>query len=221
MIHANKRARLKEMWEADIVRSKIVDELGLSVRQVRGLCDAMGLEKRQNPVKASTKHPRRDRYAEQARKVAKQAEMPLAGVGWTEHENAILRQQWPTGMPAKDIGALIGRTGNAVQTRASEMRLERRRAEAVALVRTLPLLECETLYGPLGAFVPVSLGPVPPAKTCQWPVNGKPESLFCDALDLMDGRSYCPEHCAVAFTGFEHGNLAWWVRGPRAGFGVE
>ena len=39
------------------------------------------------------------------------------------------------------------------------------------------------------------------AKTCQWPIGhpGQPGFRFCGAADVVPGKPYCKEHCAVAY----------------------
>jgi GcrA cell cycle regulator len=64
--------------------------------------------------------------------------------------------------------------------------------------------------------------PIPRARTCQWPFGEprEPGFRFCDAPDVVPGRSYCQDHTREAYCGYADGNLAWWVRGPSSALGV-
>lgn len=46
--------------------------------------------------------------------------------------------------------------------------------------------------------LPIPVGSIPPARSCQWPLNDCRPWRFCDDASVP-GRSYCAEHTARAF----------------------
>ena len=93
-----------------------------------------------------------------------------------------LTQQWDAGMSITQIGKNLGMTRNAVVGKAHRLGLTKRPS---------PILRSEPK-------APSYTGPVR-----KWP-SGDPKSAafgFC-GKPVHEGRPYCTDHCAVAYTGW-------------------
>lgn len=146
---------------------------------------------------------------------------------WDDDAIARLRALWDEGHSTREIGRRMGTTGSAVVGKAHRLGLRSRpspiiRSEGAqrrpyparrAPARTLPSLAAPAEEPPQ-AHVPVRIpapqrpriAPAAPAAPalrsmpCSWPI-GEPRTpgfRFCDAAGVP-GKSYCPEHCAIAY----------------------
>ena len=137
---------------------------------------------------------------------------------WNDENVSRLRELWDQGLPTAQIGKLIGFTKNAVVGKAHRIGLERRpspiRRTAVKPDRKkarspiMPKLNFENNnnqnedLGTNSNFQPLLKNSFISNKKrgCEWPI-GHPEEHdfhFC-GKDRFDEKSYCLEHCALAY----------------------
>jgi GcrA cell cycle regulator len=128
---------------------------------------------------------------------------------WTPEKIELLKQQWDAGMSITQIGKNLGMTRNAVVGKAHRMGLQRRESPivrgATAAASTPRVRRPEAPSAPRAA--PAAAAPVRPfnpnGPRCKFPI-GDPKSTgfrFCTDAAL-DGYPYCPDHCAVAYSGW-------------------
>ncbi len=128
---------------------------------------------------------------------------------WTEERVTELSRLWASGYSASAIGRMLGVTKNAVVGKAHRMRLEARpspiRRDQRAPVRRRVPMPTQLLQRK-----PVLAPPPPPPRwtvrrdadgpSCLWPIGdpGEQDFHFCGA-QAVEGKPYCPEHCARAY----------------------
>ena len=130
-------------------------------------------------------------------------------MSWTDDKVAELTKLWDSGYSASVIGRMLGMSKNAVVGKAHRLRLASRpspirRERRTPTRRRVPLLTKPTELRPTPA-------PPPPepryvvrkdgkAAACLWPIGepGDADFHFCGSA-AVDGKPYCPEHCARAY----------------------
>lgn len=126
------------------------------------------------------------------------------GRPWTEDEDATLRAVYAGGgNAAAAAGALCGRTVHGALSRASKLGLQvdrnRRSGQTECPALTPPAAPGMLSASNAGWTAPPLL-PVPPAKTCQYPLWGNTERAtgrLCDG-PLFRG-SYCVDHFGACY----------------------
>lgn len=145
---------------------------------------------------------------------------------WSDGMDETLKTMWADGAPARIIGYEIGRSKNAVIGRAHRLglalhcdskreppkvkrhRTKTKRPVPVATTQRLhfhkgkaPVVVAHAVYegahyeAPATRKTLLELAP----HDCRWPCwnDGDPQ-FFCGAPQL-DGKTYCPTHCAIAY----------------------
>lgn len=188
---------LKAMWAAGEFLSVIGERLGLSRGAVAGKIHRLKL-------------PKRGRGSERR-----------ADDAWNDEDKIqILKTMWAAGDPIKVIARAVGRTPGAVLSKALRLGFTRRDGQAKAaasknamekrvLVKRLrihpnqsPVVVTHAVYEGVRYEAPVTgktlleLGP----HDCRWPCWNafETDQFFCAAPQL-DGKPYCPTHCAIAY----------------------
>ncbi len=108
---------------------------------------------------------------------------------WTPERIELLKQLWAQGLSAAVIGAQLEITRNAVIGKARRLDLPNR--AAVRVIKKKP-----REYVPPRKLPLTNLG----NRECRWPI-GDPrhdDFAFC-GNETVTGRSYCEQHCAVAY----------------------
>ena len=151
-------------------------------------------------------------------------------MSWTPELIKELKKLWKKGLTTGEIGRSIGMSKNAVVGKAHRLGLESRpspikREEVIPQKEKgirVPKKEPKTI-APKVVAPPKMVEPAPevkpvkkarPGKTggvklvdlkpasCRWP-EGDPKEAefhFCGA-EVVPGKSYCDEHCAIAYSG--------------------
>ena len=111
---------------------------------------------------------------------------------WTEERLADLKKLWAEGLSITQIGLEIGVSRNAVVGKVHRMGLPKRQS---------PIVRSDKPIEPKRRKLsPLAVADWDRHKCC-WPI-GDPRSEdfhFCGAK-ISDGRPYCEEHCAIAYT---------------------
>lgn len=124
---------------------------------------------------------------------------------WTPDRVSVLQKLWDEGKSTAEIGRQLGVTKNAVVGKAHRMGLpsrpspiSRRRLKAV-MASPLPKPAFRPMQRP-SEPEPDYLARGKGRGKCQWPIGDPREEgfSFCDQ-QAEPGRSYCLEHCAVAY----------------------
>ena len=115
---------------------------------------------------------------------------------WTADEIVRLKEAWDDGMAAASIGALLGKTRNAVIGKAHRLRLPQHDG---AKIKALPHLHLAN-----------------DARLCQFPIGDpkKKNFRFCHD-ETKPGSSYCPLHhkkCYQSYIPSGLGKPRWDVR---------
>lgn len=129
---------------------------------------------------------------------------------WTDERVEELSRLWASGYSASAIGRMLGVSKNAVVGKAHRMRLESRpspirRDQRTPARRRVPMPAQTLPQQPVVASPP----PPPPRWTvrrnsdgpsCLWPIGdpGDTDFHFCGG-QAVEGKPYCPEHCARAY----------------------
>lgn len=123
---------------------------------------------------------------------------------WSDSDDARLRQLWKDlTLSGSDIGRLMGRSKNSVHGRAHRLALTGRVSPIIRIPGAVPHREQRAALrkARMMAAAPIasSLGPIGPARTCQYPMwgRGRPNHVFCDEPAAI--RSYCLCHARVCF----------------------
>ena len=140
-------------------------------------------------------------------------------MSWNDDNVSRLRDLWDQGLPTSQIGKLLGFTKNAVVGKAHRIGLERRpspiRRTAVKPDRkkarspVIPKLNFENKFTEqkdVGTNTKIFSPTVKNLfynnikRGCEWP-EGHPDEFefrFC-GKERFDDKSYCLEHCAIAY----------------------
>ena len=122
---------------------------------------------------------------------AREAKLPprFAGNGgplWTEEEDRLVIELWlMSSLSAAQIGKEVGKSKNAIIGRMHRKGLSGKKGGG-SLALAQPKRQVVE---------------APRKKICAWPVGipGEPDFHLCGSPDLVPGKPYCAEHCAVAF----------------------
>lgn len=151
---------------------------------------------------------------------------------WTPDKIKLLEQYWAEGLSITQIGKNLGMTRNAVVGKAHRMGLNKRpspilrtaSAAKTSLPRPASAKKASPDKGVAAGGPPPATGkanhtakvaaalaaaiPVSKTATCKWPIGDprKPDFHFCEA-PALEGKPYCAEHCAVAFTGWDNKDI--------------
>lgn len=149
----------------------------------------------------------------------------MTNFGWTEESVGLLRDLWAEGLSSSAIGVELGVTRNSVLGKAYRLGLKPRplsvesdkQSGQKALPETIKVSAAKARVAPKvphvknkSRFTSVSRSPNllaatlyvvdPKGSGCMWPIGDPkdPDFHFCGSLSAV-GRSYCPEHCTVAY----------------------
>jgi GcrA cell cycle regulator len=129
---------------------------------------------------------------------------------WTPELDDKLRRLWADPEVQRIwIPAQLGVSRGCMWTRVDHLGLVRDRASAKR--RPRPPGEKQAKPAPAARPAPQpARAPAPPpapvryaaGRLCSWPIGepGTKAFRYCDAPDVVAGKSYCTEHCAIAFT---------------------
>lgn len=148
-------------------------------------------------------------------------------MSWTPELIKELKKLWKKGLTTGEIGRVIGMSKNAVVGKAHRLGLESRpspikREETPKKEKVSRLVKKETKPAPKKEQ-PIAVETAEPVKTvkktksgknkgvklvdlkptsCRWPEGDPkdPDFHFC-GKEAVPGKSYCEEHCAVAYSG--------------------
>lgn len=134
-------------------------------------------------------------------------------VFWTPEKEKILKSMWAAGNSARDIGAVVGATRNAVLGKVHRMKLPtpktdktkhtpkpKPKAKRAAQAPSVAVKEeADKVYTAVREAV-MSLG----KGECRWPYGAPHEGkmAFCKE-PVYESYSYCLKHCYNAFSNFE------------------
>ena len=110
---------------------------------------------------------------------------------WTPEKIAVVREHWGK-KTARQIGAMIGKSKNAVSGKATHLGLEKLRSAGVRRVRpSTPSPEPK----PTGSHFPgmKAWADAPRTDECQW-LDGDPKAREFCRKTTVSGSSYCAEH---------------------------
>lgn len=125
------------------------------------------------------------------------------GTGWTDAEDAQLRELWASKLSCGKIGRAIGRGKNSIVSRAHRLNLPKRPSPIRAKKAKRPPVAWGVHIAAVRAAGDQArrLTPLgPPPKHCQW-IEGEPtanDSCKCGAPVLPE-FSYCAEHVYRAY----------------------
>jgi GcrA cell cycle regulator len=128
---------------------------------------------------------------------------------WTPAKEKVLRELWGHGPSAREIGLKVGASRNAVIGKTRRMGLTsavppvkpRLRPSRAKKPKPLPRVKTpikEPKYTTLHAAM---MGLTP--NSCRW-ISGDPckDSMAFCGVPAFEGKSYCEEHCYVAYYDF-------------------
>ena len=149
-------------------------------------------------------------------------------MSWTPELIKELKKLWKKGLTTGEIGRSIGMSKNAVVGKAHRLGLESRPSPIKREVkikkekpRTVIKKEVKSaqkvIEAPIESEIEEAVKPVKKVKTgkikgvklvdlkptsCRWPEGDPkdPDFHFC-GKEIVPGKSYCEEHCAVAYSG--------------------
>ena len=136
---------------------------------------------------------------------------------WDDEMDKIVLENYNK-MPAKQIAKLLGVTKNAVIGRAKRLGLSRTKEARVKSHKPLSPFgswrrkgwdRIQRMFRPRQEPVPVVAPPGGIAimsltnAACRWPVSGTGADMMYCGCEVHKERSYCLEHCRIAFYGFK------------------
>ena len=136
---------------------------------------------------------------------------------WGAEQDAVIIEHYNK-MRAKQIAELLGITKNAVIGRAKRLGLSRTKEARVKSHKPLSPFgswrrkgwdRIQRMFRPRQEPVPVVAPPGGIAimsltnAACRWPVSGTGADMMYCGCEVHKERSYCLEHCRIAFYGFK------------------